>query len=102
MASARFEPANLGTKGQHATPRPPKPSRENILFQNCMYNRPASFAGLHVMVLLICGRIIVLHVTDILCLIRYCYSSSVIFLRTSMQIHMYFKVGHDPNHVLHQ
>ena len=24
-ASARFEPANLGTKGQHATPRPPKP-----------------------------------------------------------------------------
>ena len=23
--SARFEPANLGTKGQHATPRPPKP-----------------------------------------------------------------------------
>ena len=25
MASAGFEPANLGTKGQHATPRPPKP-----------------------------------------------------------------------------
>ena len=24
-ASARLEPANLGTKGQHATPRPPKP-----------------------------------------------------------------------------
>jgi hypothetical protein len=24
-ASAWFEPANLGTKGQHATPRPPKP-----------------------------------------------------------------------------
>ena len=24
-ASARFEPANLGTKGQHATSRPPKP-----------------------------------------------------------------------------
>ena len=24
-ASARFEPANLGTKGQHATPRLPKP-----------------------------------------------------------------------------
>ena len=23
-ASARFEPANLGTKGQHATSRPPK------------------------------------------------------------------------------
>jgi len=25
-ALAGFEPANLGTKGQHATPRPPKPS----------------------------------------------------------------------------
>jgi hypothetical protein len=25
MASAGFKPANLGTKGQHATPRPPKP-----------------------------------------------------------------------------
>ena len=24
-ASAGFEPANLGTEGQHATPRPPKP-----------------------------------------------------------------------------
>ena len=24
-ASTGFEPANLGTKGQHATPRPPKP-----------------------------------------------------------------------------
>jgi len=24
-ASAGFKPANLGTKGQHATPRPPKP-----------------------------------------------------------------------------
>ena len=24
-ASAGFEHANLGTKGQHATPRPPKP-----------------------------------------------------------------------------
>jgi hypothetical protein len=24
-ASATFEPANLGTKGQHATSRPPKP-----------------------------------------------------------------------------
>ena len=26
-ASAWFKPANLGTKGQHATSRPPKPSR---------------------------------------------------------------------------
>ena len=25
MASVRIEPANLGTKGQHATSRPPKP-----------------------------------------------------------------------------
>jgi len=25
MASARFEPADLGSEGQHATPRPPKP-----------------------------------------------------------------------------
>ena len=37
-ASAGFEPANLGTKGQHATPRPPKPSTEDygdiILFDN--------------------------------------------------------------------
>ena len=30
-ASAGFEPANLGTKGQHATPRPPKP-----LIYQCM------------------------------------------------------------------
>ena len=29
-ASAGFEPANLGTKGQHATPRPPKPLRIHI------------------------------------------------------------------------
>ena len=26
-ASAGFEPANLGTKSQHSTPRPPKPLR---------------------------------------------------------------------------
>jgi hypothetical protein len=31
MASARFEPADLGTKGQHATPRPPKLLLNNIL-----------------------------------------------------------------------
>jgi hypothetical protein len=29
-ASARFEPANLGTKGQHATSRPPKPLFKRI------------------------------------------------------------------------
>ena len=30
-ASAGFEPANLGTKGQHATSRPPKPLMVYIL-----------------------------------------------------------------------
>jgi hypothetical protein len=30
-ASAGFEPANLGTKGQHATPRPPKPLSDELL-----------------------------------------------------------------------
>ena len=29
-ASAGFEPANLGTKGQHATSRPPKPHHEGL------------------------------------------------------------------------
>ena len=29
-ASAGFEPANLGTKGQHATSRPPKPSHVSV------------------------------------------------------------------------
>jgi hypothetical protein len=29
-ASAGFEPANLSTKGQHATPRPPKPHVSNF------------------------------------------------------------------------
>jgi hypothetical protein len=67
-----------------------------------MCSRSASFAGLHVMVLLIHGRMIVLHVTDVLSLIRYCYSCSVVFLRTTMQIHIYFKVGQDHCHVLHQ
>ena len=30
-ASDGFEPANLGTKGQHATPRPPKPLAEVLI-----------------------------------------------------------------------
>jgi len=36
-ASAGFEPANLGTKGQHDTPRPPKPLQQTIthLPQEC-------------------------------------------------------------------
>ena len=29
-ASAGFEPANLGTKGQHATSRPPKPLKSSV------------------------------------------------------------------------
>jgi hypothetical protein len=32
-ASAGFEPANLGTKGQHATPRPPKPLQKHYMTQ---------------------------------------------------------------------
>jgi hypothetical protein len=35
-ASAGFEPANLGTKGQHATPRPPKPLQYYINKYNIM------------------------------------------------------------------
>ena len=38
-ASDGFEPANLGTKGQHATPRPPKPHFPiyNINFQHSAF-----------------------------------------------------------------
>jgi hypothetical protein len=32
-ASAAFEPANLGTKGQHATSRPPKPHFDELAEQ---------------------------------------------------------------------
>ena len=41
MASAGFEPANLGTRGQHATPRPPKPI-PNIIYE---YNASPLFSG---------------------------------------------------------
>ena len=38
MASAGFEPANLGTKGQHTTPRPPKPRHVHyVKFIVCLY-----------------------------------------------------------------
>ena len=38
-ASAGFEPANLGTKGQHATPRPPKPlGRDTELYLKKQYH----------------------------------------------------------------
>jgi hypothetical protein len=32
-ASAGFEPANLGTKGQHATSRPPKPRLSKLIME---------------------------------------------------------------------
>jgi hypothetical protein len=32
MASAGFKPANLGTKGQHATSRPTKPLSKPLLY----------------------------------------------------------------------
>jgi hypothetical protein len=42
-ASAGFEPANLGTKGQHATSRPPKPlykwTTKKYNFSSCFYGR---------------------------------------------------------------
>jgi len=34
MASAGFEPANLGTKGQHANPKPPKPLSFMYMIKN--------------------------------------------------------------------
>jgi hypothetical protein len=39
MVSAGFEPANLGTKGQHATPRPPKPLQTPFIIHHCKINR---------------------------------------------------------------
>jgi hypothetical protein len=41
MASARFEPANLGTKGQHATPRPLKPLDSKELGDGSMLHVPS-------------------------------------------------------------
>ena len=35
-ASARFEPVNLGTKGQHATSRPRKPLNVMLLIEVCV------------------------------------------------------------------
>ena len=37
-AWAGIEPANLGTKGQHATPRPPKPNLIHISYLYFIYN----------------------------------------------------------------
>ena len=39
MASAGFEPANLGTKGQHTTSRPPKPPTRVLLFYHIFTRR---------------------------------------------------------------
>ena len=36
MASAGFEPANLGDKGQHATLRPPKPLISTVFNKKCV------------------------------------------------------------------
>ena len=38
-ASAGFEPANLGTKGQHATPRPPKPITRYLVVNRIVVKR---------------------------------------------------------------
>ena len=38
-ASAGFEPANFGTKGQLATPRPPKPSPVTYLVEKFEENK---------------------------------------------------------------
>ena len=37
-ASAGFEPANLGTKGQHATSRPPKPLSLVVFLRTVKFN----------------------------------------------------------------
>jgi len=41
-ASAGFEPANLGTKSQHATPRPPKLQHDLMAFQNIIFKTKIS------------------------------------------------------------
>ena len=56
-ASAGFEPANFGTKGQHATSRPPKPlnvtHRRNVYFADLnesvtgCFNKPSDIGLSH-------------------------------------------------------
>ena len=51
-ASAGFEPANFGTKGQHAAPRPPKQNQldaliSQIYFWNKTLHVPDSSSGHH-------------------------------------------------------
>ena len=45
-----FEPANLGTKGQHATPRPPQPLFEHICYFKCKYEASHKNCGKHIKV----------------------------------------------------
>ena len=42
-ASAGFEPTNLSTKGQHSTPRPPKPFNAYINVQWCISQKQQNF-----------------------------------------------------------
>ena len=58
-ASARFEPANLGTKGQHATSRPLKPLYTSVTypFTFMSWLHEVSFSGLHLAKVFLCRKI---------------------------------------------
>jgi hypothetical protein len=43
-ASAGVEPANLGSKAQHASPRPPKPLKLNVLWENIIITECPGYA----------------------------------------------------------
>ena len=45
-ASVGFEPANLGTKGQHATSRPPKPTSNMLVFPVSKTRSELEFTGI--------------------------------------------------------
>ena len=94
-ASAGFEPANLGTKGQHATSRPPKPLKEHyglhILVvpfpHNTQYINPLN-AELnpicHLLALL--GAHHILHVSRVRVNMAVTYVTSSSFLCTAFEI----------------
>jgi len=44
MALAGFEPENLGTKGQHATPRP-RPNQNPVFFADFQFKLPQMTAA---------------------------------------------------------